>query len=150
MRGAHRLVGVLMLYEIINPSDPVTIEAEDLEVARAACLLLGRGAYGLRDADDNEALPLFIFGSDEAFEAWEKAEGFSIERVMGAKLTEVIACLRSAMCCEMRDRIAIRAAVGDDPEALARYNDARRSSLNDICGRAFAIAKGMERKAAKA
>lgn len=36
-----------MIYEVINPSDVVTFEADDLAIARAAVLLVGRGQYGI-------------------------------------------------------------------------------------------------------
>lgn len=32
-----------MIYEVVNPSDPVTFESDDPTVAKVATLLLGRG-----------------------------------------------------------------------------------------------------------
>jgi hypothetical protein len=37
-------------YEISNPSDPITIQADDDMVAAAAGLLLGEGRYGIKRA----------------------------------------------------------------------------------------------------
>ncbi len=130
-----------MIYEVINPSDPVTLEAQDIEAAQAACLLLGEGAYALHDADGKEVMPLFLLGG---LNEWAEQHKFDLGRIRRDKLPAVIECLESAACCEIRDRQAILAAVGDDPEALARYNDTKRSSLNDICGRAFKLAAGLK------
>lgn len=126
-----------MIYEVINPSDPVTLEAEDVEVAQVVCLLLGNGAYALRDEDGKEVMPLFVIGG---LDEWAEQNKFDMGRIRRDKLPAVIACLESAACCEIPDRQAILAAVRDDREAFARYNDAKRSSLNDICGYAFKLA----------
>lgn len=132
-----------MFYDIINPSDTVTLEADDVTVAQAACLLLGEGRYGLTNAEGEEVLPLCLF--EGQFEEWSKGQNFDLENILKNRREEVAVCLRSAMCCSMNDRIAIVAAVGDDPEALARYNDAKRSSLNDICELAVSLAShGLE------
>lgn len=127
-----------MIYEVINPSDPVTIAADDLEVAQATCLLLGRGQYGLSTKDGEEAMPILLF--DGQFETWAKDTNFDLASTLKSRRGQIVECLRSAMCCGPQDRVAIAAAVGDDKDALARYNDAKRSSLNDICGRAADLA----------
>ena len=62
-----------MKFEIINPSDPYTMEADDLRVAAVAVCLLGNGKYGLdalgEDRDKGNNVPVFIFGGhDEWFE----------------------------------------------------------------------------------
>lgn len=126
-----------MLFEVINPSDSVTLEAEDVDVARAVCLLLGEGKYALNDENGEEVLPLLFLGG---FEEWAAEHNFDLGRICDTQRQAIIACLESASCCSLKDRRAIRAAVGDDPTALARYNDEKRSSLNDICGYASRIA----------
>ncbi|KKL99340.1 hypothetical protein LCGC14_1815420 [marine sediment metagenome] len=128
-----------MIYDIINPSDAVTLEADDVVVAQAACLLLGEGQYALTNSEGEEVLPLCVFGGQ--FEKWAKEQNFNLVDILKNHRAEVTTCLRSVMCCSISDRAAIVAAVGDDPEALARYNDTKRSSLNDICGLAFSLAK---------
>ena len=133
-----------MIYDITNPSDTVTLEADDVAVAQAACLLLGEGRYGLTNAEGEEVLPLCMF--EGQYEEWAKGQNFDLKAVLENRREEVAACLRSAMCCGISDRVAIVAAVGDDPKAVARYNDAKRSSLNDICGLAASLAKAQEEK----
>ena len=44
----------IVLYEIINPSDPYTLKADDFKIAAAACLILGDGQYGLESEDGKE------------------------------------------------------------------------------------------------
>ena len=59
-----------MRFEIINPSDPYTMEADDLEVAAVAVCLLGNGKYGLSriGGDRGTEVPPFLFGGhDEWF-----------------------------------------------------------------------------------
>lgn len=136
-----------MIYELINPSDPVTFETEDIDVVRAVGLLLGSGQCPVEDEHGEEVLPLFIFGG---YDKWAAAQGFDLATVRKDKLMAVVDCLRTAMVAERRERAAIMAAVGTDVEALARYNEERRSSMNDICGRAFAIADKLAASAAAA
>lgn len=57
-------------YEIINPSDKCYITAEKATACMAA-LYLGKGKYGLSDAETGEdVLPIFLFGSDKALDQW--------------------------------------------------------------------------------
>src|SRR5262245_29539857 len=66
-----------MLYEIINPSDPYTIDCPDLAIATVACVLLGAGQYAFVPQDgtttDEEVklgdrgVPMFLFGGEDAF-----------------------------------------------------------------------------------
>ena len=51
-----------MLYELINPSDPVTFEAPDLKVAALVTIILGQGQYGAQPVDDSaEGVPIMLF-----------------------------------------------------------------------------------------
>lgn len=131
----------MAIYDIVNPSDPVTIEAEDREVAQLVCLMLGSGAYALDDEQGEQVLPLFL--GDGTFEPWAHEHAFDVQRITDEKRQAIVACLRSAMCADINDRAAITAAVNGDPAALRRYNEAKRSSLNDICGYAHTIADRM-------
>lgn len=133
-----------MLFDLINPSDSVTLEAADVDIARAVCLLLGEGKYALNDENGEEVLPLFLFGG---FGEWLAEHNFDLTNICDTQRPALIACLESASCCGLKDRKAIRAAVGNDPTALARYNDEKRSSLNDICGFAHKLAAHNRAKA---
>ncbi len=59
-----------MLFEIINPHDPYTMEAPDLEIAAVAIAILGGGQYGLKElsGDKSGEVPVFLIGGhDEWF-----------------------------------------------------------------------------------
>jgi hypothetical protein len=131
------------LYEIVNPSDPVTFEAPSDEVAAAAVLSLGEGFYGCQGEDDRRVLPILAFFSG-AFEPWAK-ENPSVMAVLSAEpgseaALAVAAALESTAVCSLENRAALVAAVGRDPGAVDRWNEARRSSLNNICRAARKLA----------
>lgn len=51
-------------YEIINPSDKCFIYAEDVRLAKTACILLGQGWYGLQDENGEQVMGILeTFGS---------------------------------------------------------------------------------------
>ena len=59
-----------MKFNLINPSDPYTMEADDLEVAAVAVCFLGCGKYALEGigSDAGQGVPIFLFnGHDEWF-----------------------------------------------------------------------------------
>ena len=52
-----------MKYEIINPSDKCYISSENERVAKFSCLLIGKGKYGLKNAETGErVLSIYLFG----------------------------------------------------------------------------------------
>lgn len=139
-----------MIYEIINPSDAVTIEADDEMVACVATLLIGEGKMGLMRYPDGESvLPLFMF---DGFEEWQQAHGLDLASFLVERRGEIADCLASAVCCQASERAAvvkaIEAAGGDIQEALRVYNDEKRSSLNDICD--YAHSRAAQLRAADA
>lgn len=138
-----------MLYEIVNPSDSYTIDCPDLAIATIACCLLGGGQYGFVPSDGGVEVPLFLFGGVEAFCAEHFKQPFEMVR-------EGVLRDRAAALAEAFDSVLI----GRDPDARAafyasvpadatreafvalraQYNDARRTSMNDIGARAYALA----------
>lgn len=139
-----------MIYEICNPSDAMTIEADEDLVAALAGLYLGQGQVGITSAKGEDVLPIFIFGGDEALVAWLKTVG--IDGIDGLKTTlmtrkdEIAACLESIAYGSITDRKGIMAVVEGKEhherlEAMAKWNDAQRSSLNDYSTACFNLAK---------
>jgi hypothetical protein len=127
-----------MIYEIINPSDPITISTDDVLIAKAATLLLGHGAFGLRDETGESVLGIYLFGCGD--EALQK-EGFEdLGQFVMDHREELSRCFESAMVCGIKHRVALLAAIGDDPQALERFNESERTSMNNIAGRAFEFA----------
>ena len=56
-----------MKFDLVNPSDPYTLEADDLQVAGVACCLLGNGKYGLTGLGDDagQDVPMFLLGGHD-------------------------------------------------------------------------------------
>lgn len=140
-----------LLYEIINPSDPVTILAPSFEAATVATLLLGRGQYAAQPVDhEGEEVPLFLFGG---FEAWFEKRFGRKEDELGAFIVEhrrdTIETLRSACTGKATDRKlfdAALAAITDDEKRkafLAEWDDKKRSSINAIANRSHAMAESL-------
>ncbi len=117
-----------MKFDLINPSDPYTFEADDLQVAAVMVCLLGEGRYLAdalgEDADKGNNVPAFLFGGhDEWFVS-------KFARTYEATFTH---------CLEHRTDALARAF-----ESVT-LGAARRSSLNDIGGRAARLAQAIRR-----
>ncbi len=134
-----------MIWELINPSDPYTFEADDEAVAAFVCLILGRGAYGL-DGETEETenfVPLFILGGNP-IEWFEERYDVAFSDML--KDLRVADALDSMLVCGRRDRQSFKDAIKyiDDPEKIKAYrdefHDKRRGSLNDIGGHAYDLA----------
>ena len=139
-----------MLYEIVNPSDPYTIEAESLDVAFVACIFLGGGQYGLREIQNGRtAIPLFIFGGCEEWCKGEFKESFKaiVDRVTTEKSSELAACLDSCLIGNGQDRETYQTGLQliDDPakreQWRSKWHEDRWSSLNNIGARAWRMAR---------
>jgi len=135
-----------MIYEIINPSDPYTIVADDFAVAAVAICLLGRGAYGLQSADGTQDVPIMLFGRDETW--FPETFGKSLEELLSTiDRAAVAACLESIVLCTMHERRTYDEALAivedsDRREMLRQsWMDERRTSLHDIGRRALKTAK---------
>lgn len=132
----------MKLFEIINPSDPITFEADDPDIAALAGLLLGRGRFGVEAEDGAQVLALYLFGmSPEEEERVVKPLAEKGKTPEGK--AALVAALDTFAVCSMSSRKAMRAALGSDREALKRWNEEKRSSMNNICGRAAKLADSM-------
>lgn len=118
-----------MRFEIVNPSDPYTMEAPDLEVAAVACCLLGNGKYMLTGLDDaaGQDVPAFVFGGHD--EWFVSKFGANYE----------------AVACRVLDERG--AELADALNSIPRLRE-RRTSLNDIGSKAHAIAAAIRTRAA--
>ena len=119
-----------MKFEIVNPSDPYTMEADDMRTAAVVCCLLGEGTYmlkGLGDAKGQDVPPFLLNGMDQWFT--EKFGG-NFEATFDA-------------------------IMATNAEALARSFEsvkleaANRSSMNDIGAMAKECAGAIRKMAAK-
>lgn len=137
-------------YEIINPSDPYTLQSQDVKVAQIAGLFLGRGAYGLADEQGENVLPIFIFGGSEE---WLKREFGDHSAWITNHYSDIATCLESVMIGGFSARRECEDALACMPEDkradyLARRHDRMRSSLNDIGKAAQELAAAFRRKLA--
>lgn len=136
-----------MLFSIVNPSDPYTIEAPALGIAVMASILLGQGKYAFKSLDGGEDVPIFSFGGGDDW--CSKHFGESLMElsngVMDTKMREVADCLDSVLYGDAEDRLEFLASTED----LDRPNfEAARimrqqnlcSSMNDIGERAYRMA----------
>ena len=136
-----------MLFKIVNPSDPYTIEASSLDVAVMASVLLGQGNYQFTSLDGGQDIPFFAFGG---WDKWSK-EHFKeslmelSNRVMDTKLDEVAASLDSVLYGDEQERVQFLAKTKDMDrndfmaERIMRQ-DKNRSSMNEIGERAYRMA----------
>ncbi|MBU8921237.1 MAG: hypothetical protein KOO63_05410 [Bacteroidales bacterium] len=140
-----------MVLEIINPSDSYTMETDDKAAACAAVSLLGSGQYGLKDlANGEDILPVLIFCQDEDHfnEIFKKYAGMGLNEVMETRREQVAEALESVL---IGDRAAYEDAIKgitDDTERAAfaeKWHAEKRTSLNDIGGRAKDIAAALRR-----
>lgn len=144
-----------MIYDIINPSDPVTMEAKTFEAALIATLLVGGGQYAAKPVEEGEEVRLFLFGG---FDAWfeERYPGKKLDELIDENRADATAALRSFCTGSVNDRRLFDAAltaITDESKRqqfLAEWDDRKRSSLNQITKRAHAIADQVEAKASAA
>lgn len=142
------------LYEIINPSDEVHIEAADQMVACVAILFLGEGKYGLQNEHGESILPLFFFGGHEG---WLAQRGVpDLPEYLVTNVDAIADVLDTATLGSARDYAFYKSAVEaiDDPvkrEAFReQWDDKKRSSSNNICAAARSLARALRARAAVA
>ena len=147
-----------MIYEIINPSDSYTIKAASLKVAAVACVLLGRGQYALDPLEDGgERIPMFMLGNPDAWfrQHFEMDLGATVDNVMKDHAAELAECLDSCLIGNLASRREYERALelieSEDNRAKFRVerHDERRTSMNDIGGRAYQMAQRIREQSAK-
>lgn len=144
-------------WEVINPSDQVVFEAGELEIAAITTILLGSGSYGAEEQVENgRKVPLFLFEGAAGLDAWCDQEFGKtweqlIENVVNERSEELENALRSLVyggAAEARQLNETWAQLPPEEArvARARWNDTRRSSLNNIGARAEQIADNVRKK----
>jgi hypothetical protein len=109
-----------MKFEIVNPSDPYTLQADDLRIAALACVLLGEGQYALRSEDGETAVPLFIFGGHDTW--FVEKFGATLQHVYDSIVADSLPALAACL------------------ESVKLPDGVERSSMNNIGGYAAKMA----------
>lgn len=131
----------LKLYELVNPSDPYTFRAPNIQVAGAAVALLSTsfGATCLEDGDD-ETTPI-LFGWKE----WCDSHGIDGPWIKAHK-EEIADALDSFLIGGKNERADVETMLAELPEEKreewrAKRQDRHRSSMNRIGEAAYRLAK---------
>ncbi len=132
----------MLLFEIVNPSDPYTMQADSFAAALLAVALIGEGKYGLRPID-NDTLPVVppvIFG-DWSCDVYAAAGAKGISELTKRANDEpefneaVASALDSVRIGSKRDR-----------DESKESHDSRRSSMNNIGKYAWGYASALRGK----
>jgi hypothetical protein len=127
------------LYEIINPSDPITVMATPAE-ARVFAYTLGLSLYFLNDAEGN--IPE-SYTADE----WNAArDAIYADPVLKASFANVYrsALIGSPSNRKMFEEAIKRMTPADAVGYRAMWHDHHRSSMNDICARLWEAADAID------
>lgn len=122
-----------MIYELINYSDPYTLESDDEAAVCLATLLLGSGKYGLRDPNGDTVMPILFFGGHDE---WCLARyGKTVDVLLNSTdKTKIIMALDSVLLGEDRE-ISLRMS--------EKQRDRLRTSLNNIGAYAKSLVKAI-------
>jgi hypothetical protein len=139
-----------MLFEISNPCDPYTMEAERFDVACAACLFLGSGQCGLREVDGQQEMPCFVFGGSIP---WFKEKfGGDLGPFIYQNMAAIAECLGSVLIGNPQARKAYLDGLALIPDAEGKqawkesWHNRRRTGLLDIGARAWQLADLLRKK----
>ena len=138
-----------VVYRLSNLSDAVTFEAPSLEVAACASFILGEGQYGSfpQDRERYPEVPIFIMGGGA--EWYEETFGREYGDGLEALGEAISSALDSVWYADFVNRPLLSFALQAIDDAneraayLAKWNDDRRSSMNDIGARAATYAKAL-------
>jgi hypothetical protein len=117
------------------------METDNFAAAAVAVMLLGKGAYNLKEVGGEKEVPFFLFGRDPL--DWFKTEfGEDFEGFISKSPAAIAAAFESVVVGSPRDRetFAEGLTLITDPAKRQRWveswHDKRRSSMNDIGGNA--------------
>ncbi len=137
-----------MLFEIINPSNPYTLRADDFRVACIACSLIGAGAYALREVKDPQEsdhaserldMPIFLIGGHDKWFFHQFGQTFeqALASVVENECAALITCLESTLSGSPTDRALFETEIAALPASdhvayHARWHEEHQTSLNDL------------------
>lgn len=136
----------MVLYEIINPSDPYTFRADSVAVARFVVIALGTGQYDGEDSHGNSIDAMMLFFTEEQTKAKLHEFFGDPKEFVREHRAEIIDALESVISFNRGERGAYDEAIKLIPaDKVARYrrkvHKKNLTSLNDIGDRAWKYAK---------
>lgn len=142
-----------MIYELIQPSDPVTFKADRDEVAFAIALYLGNGKAGCRREDDKSIPSLLIFADEGTIKSTvqEQLGTSTVNEFFNANLIECADAFDSFSYGSFGARRQFDDAVEaiTDPEKLAefkrKHEDRCRTSINKWVDYAWRCGKALRK-----
>ena len=131
------------IYELINPSDPYTFEAPNIEVAGAAVVLLSTNFGAVRVGDDVDERTPMLFGWDD----WLAERGIDTDWV-DDRAEEIADALDSFLIGSLSARQDVLDMLDELPEENRqswrdRRQDRHRSSMNQIGEAAYQTAMSL-------
>ena len=142
-----------MRFNIINPCDPYTMLAVDLEIAAVAISAIGEGKYALEEigGDRSGQVPFFITGGHDEWFTKQFGRNFeaTVEHVVTNRAEALVKALASVFIGTPADVLAFEelAKTCPDEEAYVelklKKHDEKRTSVNDIGRRAWSLANGV-------
>jgi hypothetical protein len=109
--------------------------------------LLGEGAYGATDSQRETVLPVFRFGTKDDLARWLRSHGaLEFSDAVKEHHEAIVEALDSVAYVDFDERAAYDMAMvaAKDPAAFkAEWEDENRTSLTQICLRAWSVAEHM-------
>lgn len=137
-----------MICEIINPSDPYTMETDNFLAAAVGIALVGNGALGLSCKNPKQHTPV-LFGWDD----WFEQQGINdLSKWIEEHSVEIADALDSVMIGNIGDRAMFMDALDaiENPAKRkafrAKQHHKHRTSLNDIGTACWKTAKSLRKK----
>ena len=126
-----------MIYEFITPSDPITFEANNNQIAFYCSVFLGNGKAGYKRQDGEKAPSSFtvFMGNTDGY--YEEILGMSIDDFTDKNLKEIGQCFKSFSYGDFESRQsyndAIQAITDQDKlmEFKEKHEDRNRSSMSE-------------------
>lgn len=125
------------VYELVNPSDAWTFIAPSDKIAFLVAIAVGRGQTSAKREGWEGGM--YVFGLGDPDKDFKKEFGEELEGAISRHKAELIESLRTFM---IHREQAKKAPTG---KALVKWNNERRSSLNDFGGYALKLAKHLEK-----
>jgi len=131
-----------VLYEFITPSDPITFYAPDDDIAEAVGLYVGNGQAGVKPVGREDGPNTLL-----VFTGWGEGQEERVKKTIAERPDEVIEAAHTFAVASIADRPIYDEYTnnGQDKDKVAKYDDTKRSSMNDWCG----YARGLKFKETK-